>query len=85
MIDDHFVVTELACSVTLAPAYIPHLLERVLSLQSHTTNGEVAKRKQVLVFIVCGGSKGSVGALPMFKERLNSWDEDDIWMDGTSI
>ncbi|KIM27858.1 hypothetical protein M408DRAFT_31486, partial [Serendipita vermifera MAFF 305830] len=63
---DHSVVTELACSATLVPAYTPHLLDHILGPQASICNGVVAQRKKVLVFVVCGGSKGSLDAMRMF-------------------
>lgn len=82
---DHSVVTELACSATLVPAYTPHLLDHILGPQASICNGVVAQRKKVLVFVVCGGSKGSLDAMRMFDEKLRDWEEDDIWVDGTRL
>ncbi|KAG9052880.1 hypothetical protein FS842_009105 [Serendipita sp. 407] len=105
--DDHFVVTELACSATLVPAYTPSLLSSILSSTSrhpkavsvngysHTgTNGTAngkgdatPKSKPVVVFIVCGGSKGSVEDLKQFRTLLGEWNDqdDEIWVDGERL
>ncbi|KAG8753526.1 hypothetical protein FRC14_005953 [Serendipita sp. 396] len=105
--NDHFVVTELACSATLVPAYTPSLLSSILSStsrhpkavsvngHSHTgTNGTAngkedatPKSKPVVVFIVCGGSKGSVEDLKQFRTLLGEWNDqdDEIWVDGERL
>lgn len=97
--DDHSVITELACSITLTPAYVPHLARRVLRLDSDSGSGALTqqsnvtghdrspKARKVLVFIVCGGSKGSLHDLQRFEEHLSSFDfaGDDIWVDGERL
>jgi hypothetical protein len=84
------VVPELACSATLVPAYTPHLLDHVLRLHPREVNGTAAaaggQRKKVLVFVVCGGSKGSLSAMRMFEETLSHWEEKDaIWVDAVRL
>lgn len=79
--DDHQTMTELACSATLVPAYTPHLLEHILD-GLHTPNQE---KRKVLVFVLCGGCKGSLEAMRLFQERLSDWQGDDIIMDGNRL
>lgn len=43
-------LTELACATTLAPAYIPGLLEKLVPKSG-------GGKRPVVVFVVCGGSK----------------------------
>ncbi|CAE6490259.1 unnamed protein product [Rhizoctonia solani] len=53
-LDEHKMLTELACATTLSPAYIPGLLH---NLVPKSRNG----KRLVVVFIVCGGSKILLG------------------------
>jgi len=49
--EEHKMLVELACAATLAPAYEPALMERLL---------EVNDEPKTVVFIVCGGFKISL-------------------------
>ncbi|KAF8717761.1 Tryptophan synthase beta subunit-like PLP-dependent enzyme, partial [Rhizoctonia solani] len=49
-LDEHKMLTELACATTLAPAYIPGLLEKLVPKSG-------GGKRPVVVFVVCGGSK----------------------------
>jgi hypothetical protein len=75
------VIAELGCSVGLVPAYNRRIIDHVVS-DSRST-----ERKKVLVFVVCGGSKGSYHDLLSFEAELGSWDasKDEIWLDGVVI
>ncbi|KAJ1307332.1 hypothetical protein OPQ81_001438 [Rhizoctonia solani] len=49
-LDEHKMLTELACATTLAPAYIPGLLQNLVPKSD-------GSKRPVVVFVVCGGSK----------------------------
>ncbi|KDN50688.1 hypothetical protein RSAG8_01186, partial [Rhizoctonia solani AG-8 WAC10335] len=49
-LDEHKMLTELACATTLSPAYIPGLLQNLVPKSG-------GGKRPVVVFIVCGGSK----------------------------
>jgi L-serine/L-threonine ammonia-lyase len=68
-------LVELACSVTLAPAYKPSLFEKLVPTSS------TAKEKMV-VFIVCGGFKISEDEMGEYREivRADSESGEDSWM-----
>ncbi|KAF8604690.1 tryptophan synthase beta subunit-like PLP-dependent enzyme [Ceratobasidium sp. AG-I] len=51
-LDEQKMLVELSCGVTMAPAYIPGLLKRLVPGPRDGTN-----RRPVVVFVVCGGSK----------------------------
>ncbi|QRV74808.1 cysteine synthase [Ceratobasidium sp. AG-Ba] len=48
-LDEQKMLVELACAVTLSPAYIPGFLEKLVPKRS--------AQRPVVVFVVCGGSK----------------------------
>jgi hypothetical protein len=79
--DDHCVITELGCSVALVPAYNWRIIDHLVS------NPRSTERKKVLVFVVCGGSKGSYHDLLSFETELGSWNasKDEICLDGVVI
>jgi len=79
--DDHCVIAELGCSIALVPAYNRRLMDHLVSKPRST------ERRKVLVFVVCGGSKGSYQDLLSFQAELGSWDasKDEIWVDGVVI
>ena len=70
-------------SPTLVPAHTPKLLDHILSLQPREVNGSstAGQQRKVRVFVVCGGSKGSLSAMRMFEERLSHWEEDAMWVE----
>ncbi|KAI0312735.1 tryptophan synthase beta subunit-like PLP-dependent enzyme [Amylostereum chailletii] len=61
--DDHKTLVELACATTLAPAYAPGLLQRLVP----TGPGQ-----KTLVFVVCGGFKVSTEHLKDYTDILEN-------------
>ena len=61
--EDHKILVELACAVTLVPAYKPTLFRRLVP-----QSGE----KTVVVFVVCGGFKISLEDLEEYKNIVAS-------------
>ena len=75
MADDHKMLVELACSTTLVPAYNASLFNKLVP------HSRCRDTKPIVVFVVCGGFKISVGDLHNFRNCLedsmvkgsNSW------------
>ncbi|KAG8793916.1 hypothetical protein FRC17_008363, partial [Serendipita sp. 399] len=54
---------------------------------THDDEAESSTKKPVIVFIVCGGSKGSPQELQEFEALVGRWSQqdDEIWVDGERI
>jgi L-serine/L-threonine ammonia-lyase len=67
-------LVELACSVTLVPAYQP-------SLFGHLVPSSSTAKGRTVVFIVCGGFKISMDELQEYREivRADSRNGEDNW------
>ncbi|KAH8104508.1 tryptophan synthase beta subunit-like PLP-dependent enzyme [Cristinia sonorae] len=76
--DDHKMIVELACSVTLIPVYYPELFHRLIP-------GErVDGRVRTVVFIVCGGFTTSVNSLGEYRGIIEARNvqQCDVWCNG---
>lgn len=83
-------IVELACSVTMTPAYCPPLFKRlfgepeVIPLATKSTNGDDIRGiqeplpRKALVFIVCGGFKTSLAQLAEFDAILKKDAEESV-------
>lgn len=83
-------IVELACSVTMTPAYCPPLFKRLFGdpeatpLATTSPNGDdnrgVQKplARKALVFIVCGGFKTSLAQLAEFDAILKKDAEESV-------
>jgi L-serine/L-threonine ammonia-lyase len=65
IVEDHKMLVELACSVTLAPAYKQSLLQHLVPSSS-------TAREKTVVFIVCGGFKISLEELEEYREIVGA-------------
>jgi L-serine/L-threonine ammonia-lyase len=71
LIDDHKMLTELACATTLTPGYNREFLERILGPRFLTLSPEERKEK-CLVFVVCGGVKISFEEMREFEKIVTA-------------
>lgn len=62
--DEHKLLVELACATTLAPAYSPALLDKLVPPQPSI--------RRTVVFIVCGGFKVSLDELAEYRTILDA-------------
>ncbi|KAG8716402.1 hypothetical protein FRC11_013385 [Ceratobasidium sp. 423] len=67
-LDEHKMLTELACATTLAPAYIPGLLEDLVP--------KSGDKRPVVVFVVCGGSKILLSDVEKYRTIVQASGED---------
>ncbi|CAE6515699.1 unnamed protein product [Rhizoctonia solani] len=68
-LDEHKMLTELACATTLAPAYIPGLLSNLVPKSG-------SDKRPVVVFIVCGGSKILLSDVEKYQEIVRQSGEE---------
>lgn len=78
LIDDHKILTELACATTLSPGYNREFLERILGPTFSTLSPEERKGK-CLVFVACGGVKISFEEMREFEEIVTAAQMQNYW------
>jgi len=78
LLDDHKILTELACSTTLTPGYNREFLLRILGPTFSAISPEERKEK-CLVFVVCGGVKISFEDMREFEEIVAATQEQSYW------
>lgn len=70
VLDDHKTLAEMAAGVTLAPAYVPALFDKLFA--SSLASGQDAK-KPTIVFIMCGGYKVFLRDMDFYRTHLDAY------------
>jgi len=87
LLDDHKMLTELACSTTLTPGYNHEFLLHILGPKFSALSAEERKKKR-FVFVVCGGIKISFEDIKEFEEIVAAAQAEGYWsvqIDGKDI
>ncbi|OJA21230.1 hypothetical protein AZE42_07994 [Rhizopogon vesiculosus] len=87
LLDDHKMLTELACSTTLTPGYNHEFLLHILGPKFSALSVEERKKKR-FVFVVCGGIKISFDDIKEFEEIVAAAQAEGYWsvqIDGKDI
>lgn len=63
-------MVDLACGAALGPAYSQKIFDEIVSDKSASDLSPVERKRKVVVFIVCGGSKVGLNDMYAYRNHL---------------